>query len=126
MTGVPEAADFEVRPERSADRDAIASVVASAFGSQAEAVWANEIAMVGSIGTYCVLQDDTKMQDAIGIKLTVVSTGAYKGLGADGKVSDQLISDVQREVNDLNERFLVAVAAGRKMEDSRIRWRMRV
>jgi ClpP class serine protease len=57
-----------------------------------------------------------KLQEEIGIKLTVVSTGPFKGLGADGKVTDQLVSDVQREIDDLNERFLVAVAAGRGME----------
>jgi hypothetical protein len=28
------------------------------------------------------------VQEEIGIKLTVVSTGPYKGLGADGKVTD--------------------------------------
>jgi hypothetical protein len=85
-------------------------------GSQADKVWGNEIALVGSIGTYCVLEDDSKMQEEIGIKLTVVSTGPYKGLGADGKVTEQLISDVQREIDDLNERFLVAVAAGRELQ----------
>jgi ClpP class serine protease len=29
-------------------------------GSQADAGLGNEIALVGSIGTYCVLEDDTK------------------------------------------------------------------
>jgi signal peptide peptidase SppA len=90
-------------------------------GSQADAVWGNEIALVGSIGTYCVLEDDTQLNEEIGIKLTVVSTGPFKGLGADGKVTDQLISDVQREIDDLNERFLVAVAAGREMEMTKVR-----
>jgi ClpP class serine protease len=59
----------------------------------------------------------TPSEEEIGIKLTVVSTGPFKGLGADGKVTEQLVSDVQREIDDLNERFLVAVAAGRGMDD---------
>ncbi len=76
-------------------------------------IYANQTAMVGSIGTLVLLVDDTAMQEQIGIKYQVVSTGEYKGLGADGSVSDKLISDVQREVNELNAPFLATVTAGR-------------
>lgn len=82
-------------------------------GSQCEYIYANKTAMVGSIGTYTVLEDDTKWQEDMGIKWRVVSTGPFKGLGADGAVSDQLIADVQREVNELNKPFLSAVSVGR-------------
>jgi ClpP class serine protease len=57
---------------------------------------ANVTAMIGSIGTYTILEDDTGYQDQWGFKYKVVSTGTYKGLGADGKVTDELVADVQR------------------------------
>lgn len=81
--------------------------------SQCDRIYANTTAVVGSIGTYTVLEDDTKLQEEIGIKWRVVSTGKYKGLGADGAVTEELVADVQREVNELNKPFLAAVSAGR-------------
>ena len=81
--------------------------------SQCETIFANNTAVVGSVGTYSLLEDDTGSQEKLGIKYTVVSTGEYKGLGADGAVSDKLIADVKREVNELNVPFLAAVKAGR-------------
>lgn len=118
------ASDIKIAAGRKPLWSFIANMGASAgywVASQADQVWANEIALVGSIGTYCVLTDETKWQEEIGIKLTVVSTGPYKGLGADGKVTDQLVSDVQREINDLNERFLLAVADGRGLGIDKVR-----
>lgn len=81
--------------------------------SQCESIHCNASAIVGSIGTYTVLTDDTAAQESWGVKYKVVSTGPYKGLGADGKVTDALVADVQREVDELNAVFLGAVKAGR-------------
>lgn len=81
--------------------------------SQTKFIWANVTAFVGSIGTYALLEDDTGYQEQWGMKYRVVSTGEYKGLGADGAVTDKLVADVQREVDELNVPFLAAVAAGR-------------
>ena len=83
------------------------------IASQCDRIYANSTAMVGSIGTYAVLEDTTGLQTQAGVKLRVVSTGKFKGLGADGAVTDDLVADVQREVNDLNELFLSGVTAGR-------------
>lgn len=81
--------------------------------SQCRTIYANSTALIGSIGTYALLEDDTGMQEQIGIKYRIVSTGEFKGLGADGAISDKLIADVQREINSLNALFLEAVAIGR-------------
>lgn len=81
--------------------------------SQCAMIYANKTALVGSIGTYAVLEDDSAYAESMGIKWRVVSTGPFKGLGADGKVTDELVADVQREVNELNAPFLAAVQAGR-------------
>jgi signal peptide peptidase SppA len=91
------------------------------IAAQCRHITANRTAVVGSIGTYCVLEDDTAMQEQIGVKMQVVSTGPYKGLGADGKVTPELVADVQREIDELNSHFLAAVQAGRggKVKDIR-------
>lgn len=81
--------------------------------SQTRKIFAGVTAIVGCIGTYTVLEDDTGYQEQWGFKYRVVSTGEYKGLGADGKVTDLLVADVQREINELNAPFLADVALGR-------------
>lgn len=118
------AADVRAAGEQKVLWAFIANMGASAaywVASQADQLWCNEVAMVGSIGTYALLCDESKYDEEWGLKYTLVSTGPFKGLGADGKVTDALVSDVQREINDLNERFLSAVAAGRGFDDSTIR-----
>lgn len=91
------------------------------IASQASRISANETAMVGSIGVYTVLEDTTGAMDKAGVKLRVVSSGGVKGLGADGAVTQPLIDDTQREIDQLNERFLSAVADGRGLTDSQVR-----
>lgn len=91
------------------------------IASQSSRITANETAMVGSIGVYTVLEDSTGAMDKAGVKLRVVSSGGVKGLGADGAITQPLIDDTQREIDELNERFLAAVADGRKLSDSQVR-----
>lgn len=91
------------------------------IASQATKVFANPTAMIGSIGVYAVLQDTTGAQEKEGVRLTVVSTGEYKGLGADGKVTDKLVADVLEEINAYNEHFISAVAQGRKMKPDAVK-----
>lgn len=98
----------------------LAASAAYWIASQCQAIFANPTAMVGSIGTYAVLEDTTGMQDQMGVKLTVVSSGQYKGLGADGKVTDKLIEDVQREIDAYNGHFLSAVAEGRGLTNKEV------
>lgn len=91
--------------------------------SQATRIVATEGSLIGCIGTYCVLEDSTAASEKQGFKYTVVGTGPYKGLGADGAVTDLLVSDVQREVIELNQPFLAAVARGRKTDSQTVaRW----
>jgi signal peptide peptidase SppA len=83
--------------------------------SQCNVISANATAMVGCIGVYSVLTDESKFQEAMGLKDTLISSGGVKGLGADGKVTAELISDTQREINAAGEMFIQAVATGRGM-----------
>ncbi len=81
--------------------------------SQCNAIYAGRTAQIGSIGTFTVLTDKTKANDQIGFTYTVVSSGKYKGLGADGKVTPDLVADVQRQIDEVNASFLEAVQSGR-------------
>jgi signal peptide peptidase SppA len=84
--------------------------------SQCSRIYANPTAMVGSIGTYLVLEDWSGFYESKGIKVHVLSTGPHKGAGADGAaLTDDQLADFQRIVDNLNSHFLGAVGAGRQM-----------
>jgi signal peptide peptidase SppA len=99
-------------------------IVASAAyraASQADVIIANRDSQVGSIGTYTVLSDTTKLQDEIGIRLILVSSGGLKGAGADGNITPEFQDDMQREVIELNDLFVADVATGRGLKQDRAR-----
>lgn len=81
--------------------------------SQANRITSNSTALIGSIGTMAILGDDTGAQEQVGIKFRVVSSTPLKGAGADGRITDALVNEVQREVNEQNAPFLAGIAAGR-------------
>jgi signal peptide peptidase SppA len=84
------------------------------IASQAEKVTANATAMVGSIGTVAVVEDLSGALSADGIKVHVVSTGAYKGAFAAGApVLPEHLTYLQGKVDELNGHFLDWVAKGR-------------
>lgn len=82
--------------------------------ARASRVVANSDALVGSIGTYTVVRDYSRLFEDAGIKTHVVRAGAMKGAGAVGApVTDEQLADVQRTIDDINARFLADVAEGR-------------
>lgn len=82
--------------------------------SQASYVYANESAIVGSIGTYQVVVDSSKRAEDMGVKVHVIATGAHKGTGTPGApINDEQLSDLQRTTNEVNEVFLKAVMSAR-------------
>jgi signal peptide peptidase SppA len=82
--------------------------------SQCEKIYSGPTAIVGSIGTYMVVQDMSSMADMMGIKVHVLSTGPQKGAGVPGsEITDGQITAFQKTVNDLNTHFLAAVSQGR-------------
>lgn len=90
------------------------------IASAADRIVAEPSTIVGSIGTYSVLVDSTKMMDQFGIKLEVVSTGPAKGLGADGAITQALREDTQRTVDAFTASFKSAIIGGRKMNASAV------
>lgn len=87
------------------------------IASQARKITANAMAMVGSIGTLLVIEDTSKVMDAAGIKVHVLSTGPFKGAGTDGApVTPDQLAYMQSLVDGMNAGFLTAVADGRQMD----------
>lgn len=90
--------------------------------SQARQVFANETALVGSIGTFAVIEDYSGRAAQLGIKVHVIRAGQFKGSGQPGtEVTSEQLAEWQRIVNGLNEHFLRAVSAGRSMAMDRVR-----
>jgi len=99
-------------------------LVASAayrIASQCDSISAYRDSMIGCIGTYTVLCDTTGMQDQVGMRLILVSSGGVKGAGADGNVTSEYAADVDREVQELNDLFVTDVAKGRGLKQPRAR-----
>ena len=89
--------------------------------SQAQRITANRVAEVGSIGVFAVLEDVSGLAEREGIKVRVVSTGPYKGLGVPGTpVTAEMVDMVQARVNEIGGFFFEAVQTGRKLSATRL------
>ena len=83
-------------------------------GSQASKIFANEPAMVGSIGTFMVVYDFSQAFEEKGWKVNVIRAGDFKGAGIAGtEVTDQQIAEWQTLITKSNDIFLSAVQRGR-------------
>lgn len=80
-----------------------------------DSIRAEADAMVGSIGTYAVLRDTSGLQEQLGIRMVLVSSGPVKGAGADGKVTDAYKAATQARIDALAAEFVSQVAVGRGM-----------
>lgn len=83
------------------------------LASQATRVVANPTARMPSIGAFAVLVDTQKQDEMLGLEYFLISTGGVKGKGADGKVDETLVEDVQREVNEVQGFFNLDIVRGR-------------
>lgn len=91
-------------------------------GSQATKVFANEPAVVGSIGTFLVVSDYSKAASDAGIVVHVIRAGEFKGAGTPGtQITDEQLSHWQLLINQQNELFLTAVARGRHMSYGQVK-----
>lgn len=91
------------------------------IASQAEKVFANGPAMIGSIGTYMAIADWSKLYEDAGVKVHVIRAGAFKGVGTMGtEITDEHLAEFQRLINQTNDFFLKAVARGRGLSSKRV------
>lgn len=91
------------------------------LASQSRSISASDKSFIGAIGVYTVLCDDSKFWEDLGIGWKLISSGGIKGEGADGKVSQELIDDQQREIDSVYELFISRVSAGRDLSDEETR-----
>ncbi len=85
-------------------------------GVQAGRVTASAMTEVGSIGVLAVVEDSSKMAEDMGVKVHVISTGEMKGAGVPGtEITDEMLTEIQGRVDEINGFFLNAVKAGRGM-----------
>lgn len=78
--------------------------------SHASKVYANEMSVVGSIGTFMVIHDYSQMFQDEGVKVQVIRAGDFKGAGTMGtEVSAEHISEWQSRVDQLNQFFTAGV-----------------
>jgi len=93
----------------------LAASAAYWVASQTSHIVANATGLVGSIGTYGVVQDMSGAAAMEGVKVHVVRAGEMKGVGTPGtEITTDHLADMQRIVNDLNEHFLAGVTSGRE------------
>lgn len=98
--------------------DDMAASAAYWIASQADRIYANESAMIGSIGTVLTLYDQTKRLEAAGIKVHVIASSHFKATAQGGPITDEQLADVQRVVDELQAVFVGAIADGRDLEMS--------
>jgi signal peptide peptidase SppA len=89
--------------------------------SQCASISANAHATIGSIGIYAVLLDTSAADAEAGLSFTLVSSGEAKGLGADGRVTPELVAKVSESVIAHADLFAAAVARGRKLKPRTVR-----
>ena len=82
--------------------------------SQAHRITASKASLVGSLGTKMTVVDSSGMAEKQGLKVHEITTGEYKGAGADGvPLTDKQLTYFQKIVNDYGEHFKNAVQRGR-------------
>lgn len=84
------------------------------IGSSCSMICATKSADIANIGVYCYLLDQSERFKAAGLKPEVISSGAYKSLGAPGiPISAAQREHLQERVNDMAEMFYAHVETKR-------------
>ena len=87
------------------------------IASQCKQIIAAEGTNVGSIGVMVLLTDESAKDEMLGYKRFVVASTKLKGLGADKKVTKELLVEVQTTVDDYYDLFKERVMRGRGMTE---------
>ena len=85
------------------------------LASQADSVSVNRSGLVGSIGAFTILYDDSEAFEEAGVKAHLVSSGDLKGGGPGVPVSEDEIAEVQSEVDFFAAQFKSELAKGRNI-----------
>jgi signal peptide peptidase SppA len=81
----------------------------------------NPTGEVGSIGTYIVLADASRMFEGMGVDIIIIRSGPHKGAGVQGsKITAEQIAQLQAVVDEQARHFITAVARGRRMSVNKV------
>lgn len=84
------------------------------LAAQAHAIVSQPSAMLGSIGVYMSVLDQSKRYEMAGVKNELVKSGKYKAMGLPGtSLTTEQRDLLQTQVNDLHAEFISAVKTGR-------------
>lgn len=125
VDGLAELGDTVASAARSkpvvAQADGMIASAAYYVASQADAIYAQRMDMVGSLGARLLLYDYSQMFKNEGVEAVPVDTGAYKSAGATGTpITRQQRADYQRIVDAFGNDFRRAIMRGRGMTASRV------
>lgn len=91
------------------------------IASQARKIFANQLAIIGSLGVISVIADFSEMYSEAGIKIYAITTGSRKADGHPGiPVTDGALGAYQRLVDDTYAPLKTAVQLGRGMDEKEI------
>lgn len=90
--------------------------------ASARAIYSNAGAWVGSIGVITALEDWTKYLENIGIKVTPIVTGKYKGVGDPTQATtEEHVAYIQKRIDAIYARFAGAVSKGRGISVEKVK-----
>lgn len=123
--GVQELADeiYEARGRKpiTAVANPLAASAAYWIGAAASEFAITPSGMAGSIGVYAVHHDESALDEALGIRHTVVSAGKYKAEGVYQPLSSEAIQHLQNMVDEMYGHFVDSVARGRGVSAADVR-----
>lgn len=94
----------------------IAASGAYYIASQARRIYASNDTLTGSIGAIWVFQNSSGKYEKEGTNVTVIKSGPFKDVGADYRgITEAEQAYIQQMVNEVTDRFVDAVAAGRNL-----------
>lgn len=94
--------------------DEMACSAAYELACAADEIWMPESAVVGSVGVIATAYDRTKQNDLVGLRIELITSGAYKSDGhPDRTLDDGIRSRIQQRVDALAAIFFGVVAEAR-------------
>lgn len=113
----------ETRKPLVAHIDGYCASAAYWLASQAGIIAATRTSTIGSIGTYIMVDDWSRMYENFGISTHVIASAENKTYGdkLSERPTDRQLGDAERIVTQLTEIFIETVARGRKVDVATVR-----
>lgn len=128
VDGLAELGDAIAQASKTSGKRVVAQVVGMAASaayyaaSQAQAVYAGRMDMIGSIGTILPMYDYSKAFDEAGIEAVPIESGPFKSAGMMGtEITEEQRKYFQGLINGYFDDFVKAVSSGRAMSIADVR-----